>query len=490
MLRPAAVHFSDGVMSLKQTAITGGKWITISTIINTLLQFARIAVLARLLLPDDFGLMAIVMIAVGLCGALSDMGINNAIIHRQNITPNQLSSIYWLNIFSGFVIFALVLCISPLVGVFYDEPRLVGMINTLSPVFIITAIGNQFRVLSQKEMRFHTIAIISVLAEIFSTAAAIIFAMKGFGVYSLVYAAIILAVVNSILFLIYGLTHNQAPKLVFSPGELKGFYAFGLYQMGERVINFYTANIDKILIGKMAGMQVVGFYSLAWQLIVFPLSKINPIINSVAFPTYAKVQNDVDALSAYYSGSVKLLSLIVMPILAFIFYFSADVVLLVFGPGWEQSVVLVQILALVGALKALANPGGSVLLAIGRADVGFWWNVFYATILTIALVCSLSVFPTAESAAYTLLLLSIVLSFLWHSIVALATKIKYRPIIVGFAQTAAVSFVIGGIIQLCARYYPIDLLLFRLAFSGALYALIYALYLYFFERTFIHMIKR
>ena len=145
--------------------------------------------------------------------------------------------------------------------------------------------------------------------------------------------------------------------------------------MGERAINYIAANADKMLIGKIVGMNATGFYNLAWQLIIFPLAKINPIVNKEAFPVYSKVQNDPAALNRYYSFNVKALSIVTMPLLAFLLFFSQEVVRVVFGEGWSSTADLLPAFALVGIIKALGNPGGAIILALGRADVGFWWNL-------------------------------------------------------------------------------------------------------------------
>jgi O-antigen/teichoic acid export membrane protein len=476
-------------MSLKTSAISGAKWTTISTLATTLIQLALIAILARFLSPGDFGLMAIMMVVIGFSQAFMDMGISNALIHRQNITHTQLSSLYWLNIGSGLALTIIIFAVSPLVALFYHEPRIDKLMKVLSSVFVIVAIGNQYRILCQKELQFSRMAKIEVSSAVFSFTTAVFFAILDSGVYALVFAMLVQAFVSSGMFLYVGLREHHRPALVYRHSELQGFYSFGFFQMGERSINYISANIDKLIIGKLIGMQAVGFYDMAWRLIIFPLQKINPIVNKVAFPVYAKVQNDGAALNRYYAFNVKALSTVTAPLLAFLSFFSQDVVLVVFGPGWEQTASLVTVLAFVGILKALGNPGGAIVLALGRADVGFWWNLSWAAVISVTLVVMLYFIPKVEVAAYCLLALSLTVGMLWHYIIAKVSKIEYWPIARHFGKVIFISFAIAWI-----TYFTVDMLLieftfFRLALGALVFAMLYGSFVFLFEKETLQRLK-
>jgi len=361
-------------VSLKAQAITGIKWTTLSTVITTILQLIQLAVLARFLDPSAFGLMALVMVVVGFSQAFLDMGISNAIIHKQEISKDQLSTLYWVNVLAGFALFIVILAISPLVASFYHEPELTMLIILVGITFLIQPFGQQFMVLWQKEMRFSEIAKIDIASKFISLMVSVYFAYEGYGVYALVYGTLAGVVVQTILFLYKGLQEHK-PSFVFKISEIKEFLSFGAYQMGERSINYISANIDKILIGKFIGMEALGFYNLAWQLIIFPLSKINPIVNKVAFPLYAKVQYEPIKLSNYYTKSLSALFLITVPLLVFMFFYASEIVYIAYGTGWEVTGNLLSILVIVGLLKAAGNPSWALILAIGRADFCFWWNL-------------------------------------------------------------------------------------------------------------------
>lgn len=469
-------------MSFKKQAIGGAKWTTISMLVVTLLQFGELAVLARFLSPDDFGLMAVMMVVIGFSQAFQDMGVSSAIIQRQEISHTQLSSLYWLNIAAGGFLTIIVFSISPLVAQFYGDPRIDKLMAILSLVFVLVAIGNQYRVLCQKALDFRTMETINMVAAAVAFCVAVIFSIQGFGVLSLVLAMLAKAATASFLFLFIGLHRYHKPTLVYKHSELAGFYGFGLYQMGERSINYISSNADKLLIGKLVGMNATGFYNLAWQLIIFPLAKINPIVNKVAFPVYSKVQNDSVALNRYYIFNVKALSLVTMPLLAFLFFFSHGVVRIVFGEGWSATAELLPALALVGILKALGNPGGAIILALGRADVGFWWNVVWAISIVTALTIGLLISPSAHTAVYILLGLSLTLGMCWHVLIARIAKVDYVPIAQHFVKIFAVVMAIGWFGSSVAEMTGVSNTLLRVVIGAIICSLVYTVYFFLFEK--------
>lgn len=360
-------------MSLKKQAISGVKWTTISTVLNNVLQLLQLAILARFLNPEDFGLMAIVMVVMGFVSAFADLGISNAIIHRQIITKNELSSLYWLNVITGFVMFIITSAISPFISKIYGEPELTNLIILLSFTFIIQSFSQQFSMLLQKELRFKEIARIEIVNKLFSFIVSVYLACIGYGVYSLVYGSLIASLIMTIQFLPIGL-REYCPSLRFKIDEIKSFFSFGAYQIGERTVNYFNYQIDAILIGKLIGMEGLGIYNIAKQIVMEPAMVFNPIVTRVTFPAMARVQDDIPVLKNAYLKAIRYLSSINFPVYAFIFVFAHEIVDILFGPKWQNAVIIIQILSIWAAWRSTHNPIGSLLLARGRTDLGFWWS--------------------------------------------------------------------------------------------------------------------
>jgi lipopolysaccharide exporter len=361
-------------MSLKQQTISGVKWSGISMGVVTSLQFASLAILARLLSPLDFGLMGMIMVVVGFARAFADMGISNAIIHRQDTTKDQLSSLYWLNILAGVIVFCAVCASTPLVVEFYHEPRLTNLLYLTALVFLITPLGQQFQILLQKDLKFKVLAKIEIGAAVVNAMVAIGSAFAGLDVYSLIWGQLSASSAKVALFFAAG-WREWRPSLHFAKRDLNGYVSFGLYQMGERTINYLNTNLDYLLIGSMLGAKALGYYTLAYNLIIRPSTIINPMLGKVAFPVFSRIQNDTIRLKKGYLKVLQSLSILNFPLMAGLAVIAPLAVPVILGEQWVPSIILIQILAIVGLLRSTGNPIGLLLLAKGRADLGFKWNL-------------------------------------------------------------------------------------------------------------------
>lgn len=361
-------------MTLKIQTHSGIKWTSFSTIVVTAVQILQLSILTRFLLPADFGVMAIVMVIIGFSQAFLDMGISNAIIQKQDITDEQLSSLYWLNVISGAILFIVVCAISPLMALFYEKSELTVLVVLVAITFLIQPFGQQFMVLWQKEMRFAEICKIDISSKLMSLFVSVGCAYCGYGVYSLVFGTLAAVSLQTILFLLLGLKEHR-PHLVFRWCEVREFVSFGAYQVGERTINYFNAQIDVIVIGKLLGTGDLGVYNVAKQLIMRPAQLVNPIITKVTFPAMAKMQGDPEALKKIYLKTTNYLSSINFPIYAIMIIVAPEIVLLLFGAKWMEAVPIVQVLCIYGALRSTGNPVGSLILARGRANLGFYWNL-------------------------------------------------------------------------------------------------------------------
>ena len=362
-------------MSLKQKTMTGIKWTGLSTIAGVAIQTLQVSILARFLDPADFGLMSLVMVVIGFSQAFLDMGISNAIIHKQVISKTQLSTLYWINVFAGFFIFCLLFFISPAVADFYGEPRLIDLINTVSLFFIVQPFGQQFMILLQKEMQFSKIALVDTLSKLVSLFVSSYLAYLGTGVSALVYGALSLVCVQTLLFFFIG-QKNHRPEFVFRFKEVQAFLSFGMFQMGDKSINYLNLQVDAILIGRLLGVESLGIYSIAKQLVMKPAQVFNPIITRVTFPALSTIQEDIPRIRNIYLKTVHYLSLINFPIHAFIFIYASELLFLLFGPRWVEAAPVLRVLSVWAAFRSTGNPIGSLLLARGRVQRGFWWNLF------------------------------------------------------------------------------------------------------------------
>ena len=361
-------------MKLDSLAATGIRWTSASSASVLLCDLAKTIILARYLSPIDYGLMALVGVIVGFAQIYLDLGMSAAIIHRQDSTKAQLSSLYWLNLFFGIVVFVLLWSCIPLVRFLLQEPRVVPLLKAMALVFLIAPIGSQFEVLLQRELCFKDLARWEMCASLSGAIIAILCAISGFGVWTLVFSFLTNTVVKTSLLVRVGLRRFR-PSLHFSRADLKGYLGFGFFQLGERSINYLSERLDQLVIGRVLGTEVLGYYNFALYLTAQPISRINPILTRVAFPIFSKVQHDRIQLKRGYLRLLGLVATVNSPLLVGLAAVAPWAVPTIFGPKWTATVPLVQVLAFVGLFRGIANPIGSLQLAKGRADLGFWWNL-------------------------------------------------------------------------------------------------------------------
>lgn len=371
-------------MSLKQQALSSVKWTSLSSIIIAIIQLIQISILARYLEASDFGLMAIVSVIIGFTALFLDLGISASIIHRQNITHEQLSSLYWLNIASGLVLFMAVYSFASVLANFYNKTELIPIIRLLATNFVISSLGSQYDLLLQKALKFNATAKISIVSALVGFVVAVSFAVNGFGVYALVYGSLASTIAGTILNIFIGIKWYR-PSFVFKYRKITPMISFGMFQMGERSINYFNSQFDVILIGKLLGVEALGIYTVAKNLSMRPAQIINPIINKVAFPVMAKVQDDMTQLKTIYLKTINYLSSVNFPIYILLALLAEPLILILFGEKWHDSIIILQILSIYSALRSTGNPIGSLQLAKGRADLGFYWNfgLFFFIPLTI-----------------------------------------------------------------------------------------------------------
>ena len=437
-------------MTLQVKATSGVKWTGLSTIISLGLQFIKLPIVARLLQPSDFGLMAMVTVVVGFAQTFSDMGISNAIIHHQDTTKKELSSLYWLNIFAGVLVFTTLVSISPIIVQFYEQESLKLLLFLGSLNFLIIPIGQQFQILFQKELEFERIAKIEIVTAILSSIVTITSAYLGHGVFALIWGQLSNSICKACLLTGLG-WKSWHPKLYFNKADIDKYLSFGLYQMGERSINYFSANVDYLIIGKFLSPEILGLYTFAYQLVTLPLSRINPILTKVAFPIFSKKQKENFFLQKGYLSIVKILSFIVFPILIMLAVSAPLIIPNIFGDQWTPAIPLIQVLAILGIVKTMGNPGGSIVLAKGRADIGFKWNLFVATsnLLLFLIVAKYGVYYIAWS--YTAIT---VLHFIlgYRIIIYQTIKLGYRKFLSSIIKSSLFSACMGIVVHISMNY--------------------------------------
>ena len=472
-------------MSIKNKVVKGVKWTALSTIIATFTQIAKIAVLARFLSPEDFGLMALASVVVGFTQVFADGGVSNAIIYKQKISDKQLSSLYWFNVIVGFILFLVIILISPVFSHFYKEPQLLKIIPILGLTVLIQSFSFQYKALFEKELRFNTLAKIEIISKIVSLFVAVFLAYKGLGVYSLVYSMVVMVLIETV-FLVYKGFYVHKPVFYFSLKEISFFIKFGLFQLGERITNYISSQLDVILIGKLLGTDTVGVYSVIKQLVMRPAYILNPIITRVTFPVMSKFQNDIKKLKDIYLKTIKYVVSVNFPVYTFMIVLAPIIIKLLLGEKWLPYTFVFQLLSVYFMFRAVGNPVGSLILARGRPDIEFYWNIVMLVYIPAWIVAGS--FFGLEGVAVSLAVSHIILVFIdWLFLVkpmCRAGFIEYHREII---LPLAVSLITGLFMYLPLKI--INAVFVSFVFSLLLGSLFYLSLSYLFNREFTTLIK-
>ena len=371
-------------MSLKQEALRGVKWTAIENVLGAVFSVASLAILARLLEPRDFGLMALANVVLGFSRLFADMGINNAIIYRQELSRRQLSTLYWMNLLAGFSIAVAVAASAIFISRFYQQPRLVPILLLIDLGLFVQVFAQQFVAILQKELKFELLSRIGIVSRFSGAVLAIVLAYEHFGVYALVLSSLATAVIASVLTVVKGLK-MFCPRLEFRFAEVRSLVGFGMYQVGERALNYFASHVDAVLIGRLLGADALGVYAVAKELIMRPAQVVNPIVTRVSTPVMAKVQRDIPRMRSMYLAMINRLSSLNFPFYTAMCIFAHELTSVVLGEQWLAVVPVIQILAIFGAVRSISNPVGSLLLATGRVRRGFWWNAALLALLPMVL---------------------------------------------------------------------------------------------------------
>ena len=369
----------------KSKIVSGIKWTTIGTVVIALTALLKISVLTRFLEKSDFGLMALIMFVLGFTDLFTDMGLTSAILHRQKITRKEYASLYWFNIGFSFLLYGILVLISPLIATFYEEPRLANLIPLLGLNILASAVGRIFKTMEAKDLKFKSISIFEIISAVLSLVLAIILAANNYGVLSLVYSALLQYVLQNLLYFIFGLK-KYGLLFHYRFEETKIFLKIGVYQVGGQVINYFNRDLDILIIGKAFGPNILGGYSLAKQLIYRPTQILNPIFTKVAGPVLAKLQFDIVELKKNYLKFLNYVMSVNIPVYLIIIIFAPIIVEIFYGTGYENIVLLVRIMSVYMLFRAIGNPIGSLVIATGRTDIEFYWNLIALFVLPIAII--------------------------------------------------------------------------------------------------------
>lgn len=357
-------------------------WSGGSGVVANGLELLKYVILARMLPATDFGWLAMVMVVIGITRLFADGGLSNAIIHYRLKERRLLTGLLVLQLAAGIVLYGVVWLTAPLFARFWASPEITDLLRLAGLLLPLISAGALYEVILRKELAFKHLAGAEILASATGFAVAIALAWQGFGVMALIWGHLAAAAILTTAHVALGLRLFRPSRNIRFAGS-GAYLRFGLYQMGERALNVYAMRVDQLIIGRFFGPDILGGYYLAWQLILFPVQRMSPLLNRVAFPVFASIQNQNDRLAAGYLKLMNGVLAMGLPFMLFGALSAPWLIVLLLGTGWELTVQLTPFMALLGIMRLMGNPSGTIVLSKGRAGLVFWWNLAVALFNTL-----------------------------------------------------------------------------------------------------------
>jgi O-antigen/teichoic acid export membrane protein len=321
-------------------------------------------VLARMLSPKDFGLIAMATALTNIANAFRDFGLSVATIQRAKTTHEQVSTLFWVNAGAGALTGVCVACLAPAIAWFYREPRLIPITVVLAWTFVLGGLSVQHRALLSRQMHFVALAGVETLSLLAGVVAAVIASLLGAGYWSLVIMQVVTAAADVTWAWLFC---RWRPGRPVRDCDLRRMLTFGGDVTAFGLLNYFARNLDNVLIGRYCGSLTLGLYSKAYALLLLPIGQIRVPITQVAIPAMSRIQNEPKRYASYYMKVCLLLGFVTMPLVVLLGVCSRPAVLLLLGPQWEGASRLFQVLALAAFVQPVVSTRGLVLLSLGAS---------------------------------------------------------------------------------------------------------------------------
>lgn len=340
-------------------------------------------VMARLLSPADYGLMAMAMVVVGFVGFFNEVGIGSAIVQKPKLTSTEVNGCFAIALIASVLLALLTFLLSGVTARFFGNPRLEAMISVLALAFILGAFGTVPLAFLRKELHFKAIAGITIVSIIVQSALCLVLAWRGFGVWSLVWGAL---AANAVQSLGAFWLSPWRPRGAYDLREAAGLVAYGLKVTSSRVFWYLYSNADKVIIGKVLGERSLGIYDMAFSLATLPSSQVTTLATNVASPLFSKLQADLDKLRAFILHFTRGVAYITYPALIGMLVCSPELVAVILGDKWSDLLVPFGALCLMGLIKSVDPLLSQVLIATGHAGKLSQYTLMCGIVMTLAVL--------------------------------------------------------------------------------------------------------
>ena len=356
-------------MSIKQKAIKGVIWSAIQNWGTQAVSFIVFFALARLLTPEDFGLVALANVFLAFMRIFLEQGFAQAIIQRQDLETEHLDTAFWTNLAIGLILAIISFLSSGFVANRFGQPDLTPILQCLSILFIIAALSKIQQAILERKFEYKAVALRSLFGTTIGGVVGIIMALNGFGIWSLVAQQIVHETVGTIVLWI---SSDWRPKLRFSSTHFQHIFSFGISILGLNFTNFFNNRVNEFLIGYFLNPVVLGYYTIAYRLLKVMIDLLVKTTTNVTLPTFSRLRTDLNKFRQTFYTVTKLTSVIAFPCFFGMAIMAPELIKVLFGEKWLPVIPLIQILTVMGLFRSVSFFKSSVIISMGKPT----WSLY------------------------------------------------------------------------------------------------------------------
>ncbi|GAP14503.1 membrane protein [Longilinea arvoryzae] len=353
----------EDTQKLAKSTLKGTLWNYTSFAVSKGLTFISTLILARILVPDDFGLLSMGLIAINYLDALNEMGVGSALIYQQGDLEKKSNIAFTISLSVNALLTLLAFLSAPAIGAFFNEPRIIPIVQVLSFSFVLSSIGSIHSVRLKKELNFRKVFVPEIGRTFAKGGISIVCALLGWGVWSLVIGQVSGILVSNVL---YWVVVPYRPRLAWDRQEVKGLLGYGSQIILVDLLGMFLQNIDYLIIGKRMESTQLGYYTMAFRIPELVIINICVVVSRALFPAFSRIQNNLEALRKGYLTTLRYISLITIPIGLGLFLLSKEFILMFYTDKWSASIPVMQLLCLYAVVYALGFNAGDIYKATGK----------------------------------------------------------------------------------------------------------------------------
>ena len=444
-------------MNLRERAINGVIWSATQTWGVRVISFLVMITLARLVAPEAFGLVAYATVFIAFAQIFVNQGLGDAIVQFSQISREHLDTAFWASLLTGGLLTLISFFASNAIASLFREPQLVSIIRWLSPIFFLSALSSVQQAILRRKLAFKSLTVRSLAANLFSSVIAVIMALRGYGVWSLVAKILVAAIVNTVML---WRVSDWRPAFRLSINRFRELFLFGMNIVGGDFVDFLSVHSDDFLIGYFLGSVALGYYTLAYNLLIVTTDLLISVPNAVAFPLLSSLQSDSASVKRAFGQVILLQSMIAFPIFLCIAALSSELIIQLYGTSWTASIPVLQILMLIGIVRSAVYIYSSVFRAAGKPSWRFGIYLLTAALNVVGFVLVVRLGIAAVAASYVIVsyLLMPLYMLMIRNLIGVSIRShlnQYGPALISslimFAIVYALKLLIGEQIMLPIR---------------------------------------